>query len=148
MIELVPRHLGATDGYARCVLIDHARHQSLVLVAPILRTIRLRIDDDVGQEQVAAAGIVEIAGKRFGARFVVPGEDVEPDALADQRRGEVIGRTPHEAEAAFRPGGQGAPALYHLGIGTRYLPAAVDAAVGAVEHERHALDVFRRRLES
>jgi hypothetical protein len=83
-------HLGAADGDARLILVDHARHQVVVLVAPVLGAVGLRVDDHVGQEQIAAAGIVEVAGERLGARLVVAREHVEPDALADQRRGEVI----------------------------------------------------------
>jgi hypothetical protein len=45
------------------------------------------------------------------------------------------------------PGLQCLAALNHLLIAARHLPGAVDAAIGAVRHEGHQLDVFWPCLE-
>ena len=124
-----------------------AATRSWRLLAPVLAALGLRIDDHVGEEVVVAARFLEVVGERLGALLAVLLEHVEADALADQRRGEVVRRAAHEAAGQFRPGLQRLPSLDHLGVVARDLPGPVDAAVRAVRLERHHLDVLRPRLE-
>ena len=117
------------------------------LLAPVLGPLGLRIDDHVGEEIVVAARLLEVVCQRLGALGAVLAEHLDPHALADERRREMIGRAAHEAVGLRGPGLQRLAALHHLAVVPRHLPGAVDAAIRAVGHERHQLDVLRLRLE-
>ena len=129
------------------ILVDDAGDEILFLLAPGLAALGLRIDDHVGEEQVALDRVIEIILERLGARFAVAAEDVDAHALADQRGGEVIGRAPHETAGQLRPSLQRLAALEHLLVTARHLPAAVHPPVGAFGLEGHQLDIFGPRLK-
>ena len=140
-------HLGAANGDAGRILVDDARDQILRLFAPGLAALGLRIDDDVGQEQIALAGIIEIIGERLGALGAVLAKDIEAHALPDQSRGQMVRRTAEKAAGQRRPGLQRFAPLHHLVVAARHLPGAVDAPVRAVRLEGHEFEIVRMRLE-
>ena len=140
-------HLGAADGDAGGILVDDARDEVLSLVAPVLGALGLRVDDHVGEEQVALGGIVDIVFQRLGALRPVLAKHLDAHALTDQRRGDVVRRAAHEAVMHPRPGLQRLAARHHFLIALRHLPGAVDAAVGAFGHEGHQFDIFRSGLK-
>ncbi len=72
------------------VFVDHARDQILRLFAPRLTALGLRVNDDVGQEQIALASIIEIVGEHFGALGAVLAKDIEAHALPDQSRCQMV----------------------------------------------------------
>ena len=129
------------------ILVDDRGDEVGGLLAPVLAALGLRIDDDVGEEVVVAARLFEVVGERLGALLAVLLEHVEADALADQRRGEVVRRAAHEAAGQLRPGLERLPSLDHLGVVARHLPGPADAAIRAIGLERHQLDVLRPCLE-
>ena len=122
------------------------RDQILVLLAPVLAALGLRIDDHVGEEIVVAARLLEIvrAAPWRAPRRPAACEHLDAHALADQRGGEMVRRAAHEAAVLRGPGLQRLAPLHHLGVVARHLPGAVDAPVRAFRLERHQLDVFRR----
>ena len=118
------------------VLVDDARDQILLLLAPGLTAVGLRVDDDVGEEQIVAAGIVEIIEQRLGARGAVAAEHLDAHALPDQAEATMVRRAAEKAAGQLRPGLQRLAPLHHLLVAARHLPGAVDAAVGAVRAGR------------
>src|SRR6266498_3486376 len=59
----------------------------------------------------------------------------------------MVWRAPHKAIRQLGPSRQGFAALYEFRIGAGQLPAAVDAVAAAGRDKRHALNMFRHRLE-
>ena len=139
-------HLGAADGDAARVFIDDPRHQILILLAPAFAPFGLRIDDHVGEKKIVLRGEIEIVGERLGALGAVLAEHLDAHALADQRGGQVVRRTPEIAAGLGRPGLQRLAPLHHLLVAARHLPGAIDPAVGAVRAKRHELEIFRLGL--
>jgi hypothetical protein len=70
-------HLGAANGDAGRIFVDHRARPDPRLLAPVLAALGLRIDDDVGQEQVVLAGVIEIVGEGLGALGAVLAKHVE-----------------------------------------------------------------------
>ena len=69
------QHLGAVNGDALAILVDDRSDELLVgLLLRRARLISLRIDDDVGQEQVVVARISEIVFQRGGPRGLIVAE--------------------------------------------------------------------------
>ncbi len=98
-------HLGAADGDAGVVLVDHGGDEvTALLLASGLRAVGLRVLDDVADEQVALAGVVVEVAVCGGAGGAVPLEHLDADHHAAERRGEVVGRAAEHAEVLAGPG--------------------------------------------
>ena len=67
------------------------RYEIIVLLAPILVSLRLRIDNDIGEEEIVLAGEREVIRQRFGTVDTVPAEHVDAHDLTNQRRCEMVG---------------------------------------------------------
>jgi hypothetical protein len=76
-------HLGAAHRDAAAVLIDQPGDEVLLLLAPRLGPVCLRVDDDVAEVMVVAPGVVEVVEQCLGARLAVAAEHLDTDHLAD-----------------------------------------------------------------
>jgi len=59
--------------------------------------VRLRVDDDVGQEQIVVAGVLKIGFQRGRASRIVIAEGREAHSETGQRGGDMIRRTADHA---------------------------------------------------
>ena len=141
-------HLRPAERDALAVLVAHRDGEVRVAaLAPGLRAVALRVDDDVGEVEVAVAreGIVVAHGLRPLPAVVLV--DVAPHAEPGDGGRDVVGRAPHEPVVGLRPRDERLAARDEVRVAARQQPHAAHAVAGQRRLERHALDVLRRALE-
>ena len=127
------QHLAAPDRHAFRVLVHDAEHRAVAaLLAGALRAVQLRIDDHIGEIEVAVARMGEIVMEGARALRVVRLEYFQPHDLPGDGGRQMVRRAAHEAGMTFRPGGERlAAAPDELLQRGRHLPGAVDPPAAA-----------------
>ena len=140
------QHLGTTHDQSVRGLLDHAEvNEGIVLLMRALRTVALRIDDGMGQEQIAVAAIVVIVPDVVRELLAALTEEVRTLGPGHQHRVEIIGRAADHAEGGIGPDFHGLAALDEIGAGARdHERAAAGPAVTGIGHD---LAVLRLRLQ-
>ena len=141
-------HLGALHRDALVVAIDLARNEEGIgLLARTLGAIGLRVDDDIGEEQIVVAREAVIVVERAGALPVIGLEHGKAHHHACDAARDMIGRAAHEAEMRLGPGlERGAPCA-QLRIGRRKLPGATHPHIAVGRGIGHPLGVLRVGLK-
>src|SRR5207248_1014907 len=144
-------HLGAAHRDARTVLVDDPGDEVLLLLAPGLPAIGLRVDDHVAQIEVVPPHVTEIIEQGLGASLAVPAEYLDTDDLAQEAGGDMVRRAAEKSAAEFGPFAHRSAPLDQLLIIARHQPVTVDpcvtVAAGALGREGQALQIFRSRLK-
>ena len=140
------QHLGAAHDQAVGRLVDDAEvNKGIVLLMRTLRAVALRIDDGMGEEQIAVAAIVVIVPDVLRELLAALTEEVGAFGPGHQHRVEIIGRAADHAEGGVGPDFHGLAALDEIGVGARdHERAAGEPAVAGIGHD---LAVLRLRLQ-
>src|SRR3984893_1735982 len=109
--------------------------------------VRLRVDDDIGQEKVVVPGVLKIESQGGRARRVVVAKRREPHPETCQRRRNVIRRPADHATRKHRPSFDGLAAPDQVAVGLWKQPRQIDSIAACGRPECHLCEIFRRRLK-
>jgi hypothetical protein len=140
------QHFGATHDQSVRFLLDHAEvNKGFVLLVRALRAVALRIDDGMGQEQIAITAVLVVIPDVVRELLAPLPEEVRAFRPGHQHRVEIIGRATDHAKGGIGPDFHGLTALDEIGAGARdHEGAAAGLAVAGIGHD---LAVLRLRLQ-
>ncbi len=114
------QHLGAADDQAVLGLVNHAEmNERMLLLVRSLRAVALRIDDGVGEKQVAAAAVLVVISNIVRVAFAALAEEFRAFGPAHQHGVEIVGRAADHSEGGIGPNPDRLPPLHQVGMATR-----------------------------